>query len=65
MYLEQKDPSELNALERRLLKIIESRSYTYFPISRALCLPVREKDEAVADKVVKSIPNFSHNIIIF
>jgi hypothetical protein len=51
MYLQQKDSSELNALEQRLLAMVEMQSIEYFPLSRALCIPEREKDEEVADKV--------------
>lgn len=52
MYLQQKNPTELNALERRLLEMVDRQSIEYFPLNRALCIPEREKDEEVADKVI-------------
>lgn len=51
MYLQQKSPTELNALERRLLELIKKQSIDYFPLNKALSLPQSEQDEEVTDKV--------------
>jgi hypothetical protein len=51
MYLFQKKPSELNALERRLLELMKKQSIEYFPLNKAMCLPQSEQDEEVSDKV--------------
>jgi hypothetical protein len=64
MYLQQKDPSELNALERRLLEMVDKQSISYFPLGRALCIPEREEDEEVGDKV-SSYVTFLYDYIVF
>lgn len=51
MYLFQKKPSELNALERRILELMKKQSIDYFPLGKAMCLPQSEQDEEVSDKV--------------
>jgi hypothetical protein len=55
MYLQQKLPTELNALERKLLELIKKQSIDYFPLNKAMCLPQSEQDEEVTDKVRASL----------
>lgn len=51
MYLQKKAPTELNALERKLLEQIKKQSIDYFPLNKALSLPQSEQDEEITDKV--------------
>ena len=51
MYLFQKKPSDLNALEKKLLEMMKKQSIDYFPLGRAMCLPQSEQDEELSDKV--------------
>lgn len=45
MYLSGKKSTELTGIERWMKKQISSQSTAYFPINRALCLPVEADDE--------------------
>jgi hypothetical protein len=55
MYLEQKDDTELTGVERTLKDQMARQLISYFPVGRALAIPVDDEEEEVVEQVQASM----------